>query len=84
MMENGYLTQTTEKRLMIVSGEGYPELAERIAERLDHGPECGRADRVSRRRALRQVPAERAWGRHVHRPVPGRAGQPEPDAALRS
>ena len=34
-MENGYLTQTTEKRLMIVSGEGYPELAERIAERLD-------------------------------------------------
>ncbi len=34
-MENGYLTQTTEKRLMIVSGEGYPELAERIAEKLD-------------------------------------------------
>jgi ribose-phosphate pyrophosphokinase len=34
-MENGYLTQTTQKRLMIVSGEGYPELAERIAERLD-------------------------------------------------
>ena len=34
-MENGYLTQTTEKRLMIVSGEGYPELAERIAERID-------------------------------------------------
>ena len=35
VMENGYLTQTTEKRLMIVSGEGYPELAERIALRLD-------------------------------------------------
>ncbi len=34
-MQNGYLTQTTEKRLMIVSGEGYPELAERIAEKLD-------------------------------------------------
>jgi len=34
-MENGYLTQTTEKRLMIVSGQGYPALAERIAERLD-------------------------------------------------
>ncbi len=35
MMENGHLTQNTEKRLMIVSGEGYPELAERIADRLD-------------------------------------------------
>ena len=35
MMHNGHLTQTTEKRLMIVSGEGYPELAERIADRLD-------------------------------------------------
>ena len=35
MMQNGYLTQTTEKRLMIVSGQGYPELSERIAERLD-------------------------------------------------
>src|ERR687890_1238774 len=35
MMQNGYLTQTTEKRLMIVSGRGYPELSERIAERLD-------------------------------------------------
>jgi len=34
-MENGHLTQNTEKRLMIVSGEGYPELAERIADRLD-------------------------------------------------
>lgn len=34
-MHNGHLTQTTEKRLMIVSGEGYPELAERIADRLD-------------------------------------------------
>ena len=35
VMQNGYLTQTTEKRLMIVSGGGYPELSERIAERLD-------------------------------------------------
>jgi ribose-phosphate pyrophosphokinase len=35
MMQNGYLTQTTEKRLMIVSGQGYPDLSERIAERLD-------------------------------------------------
>ena len=34
-MENGHLTQNTEKRLMIVSGQGYPELAERIADRLD-------------------------------------------------
>ena len=35
MMQNGHLTQNTEKRLMIVSGEGFPELAERIADRLD-------------------------------------------------
>ena len=35
MMQDGYLTQTTEKRLMLVSGGGYPELSERIAERLD-------------------------------------------------
>ena len=35
MMQNGHLTQTTEKRLMIVSGEGFPELAEKIADRLD-------------------------------------------------
>jgi ribose-phosphate pyrophosphokinase len=34
-MQNGYLTQTTEKRLMIVTGQGYPALAEKIAERLD-------------------------------------------------
>jgi ribose-phosphate pyrophosphokinase len=34
-MENGYLRQTTEKRLMLFSGKGYPELAERIADRLD-------------------------------------------------
>jgi ribose-phosphate pyrophosphokinase len=34
-MRNGHLTQTTEKRLMLFSGEGYPALAERIAERLD-------------------------------------------------
>ena len=35
LMQDGYLTQTTEKRLMIVSGQGYPALAEKIAERLD-------------------------------------------------
>jgi ribose-phosphate pyrophosphokinase len=34
-MQDGYLRQTTEKRLMLFSGEGYPELAERIADRLD-------------------------------------------------
>ncbi|MCA1717466.1 MAG: ribose-phosphate pyrophosphokinase [Actinobacteria bacterium] len=34
-MHNGYLTQTTQKRLMLFSGEGYPRLAERIADRLD-------------------------------------------------
>jgi ribose-phosphate pyrophosphokinase len=35
VMQNGYLTQTTEKRLMIVSGDGHPTLAESIADRLD-------------------------------------------------
>ncbi|MDQ3591187.1 MAG: ribose-phosphate diphosphokinase, partial [Actinomycetota bacterium] len=35
MERNGYLTQTTEKRLMLFSGEGYPQLTERIADRLD-------------------------------------------------
>jgi ribose-phosphate pyrophosphokinase len=34
-MQNGHLTQTTEKRLMIVSGQGFPQLAEKIADRLD-------------------------------------------------
>ncbi len=34
-MENGYLSQMTEKRLMLFSGRGYPELSERIADRLD-------------------------------------------------
>ncbi len=34
-MEDGYLKQVTEKRLMLFSGEGYPELAGRIADRLD-------------------------------------------------
>ncbi len=34
-MHNGHLTQNTEKRLMIVSGQGFPELAEKIADRLD-------------------------------------------------
>ena len=34
-MQNGHLTQNTEKRLMIVSGQGFPELAEKIADRLD-------------------------------------------------
>ena len=35
MMRNGHLTQTTEKRLMLFSGQGFPELAARIADRLD-------------------------------------------------
>ena len=35
MMRDGHLTQTAEKRLMLFSGEGYPELADRIADRLD-------------------------------------------------
>jgi ribose-phosphate pyrophosphokinase len=35
LMRDGHLTQTTEKRLMLFSGEGYPELSERIADRLD-------------------------------------------------
>ena len=35
MMRNGHLTQPTEKRLMLFSGEGYPDLSERIADRLD-------------------------------------------------
>ena len=34
-MRDGHLTQTAEKRLMLFSGEGYPELADRIADRLD-------------------------------------------------
>ncbi len=34
-MQDGYLRQTTEKRLMLFSGEGFPALAERIADRLD-------------------------------------------------
>src|SRR4028118_93423 len=34
-MQSAHLTQTAEKRLMIVSGEGFPELAEKIADRLD-------------------------------------------------
>src|SRR5918911_577241 len=34
-MENGYLRQMTEQRLMLFSGRGYPELADRIADRLD-------------------------------------------------
>ena len=32
---NGHLTQINEKRLMLFSGEGYPDLADRIADRLD-------------------------------------------------
>jgi ribose-phosphate pyrophosphokinase len=35
LMRNGHLTQPTEKRLMLFSGEGYPDLSERIADRLD-------------------------------------------------
>jgi ribose-phosphate pyrophosphokinase len=34
-MHDGYLRQTTEKRLMLFSGQGYPQLADRIADRLD-------------------------------------------------
>ncbi len=34
-MQNGHLTHTTEKRLMLFSGEGYPQLSEWIADRLD-------------------------------------------------
>jgi ribose-phosphate pyrophosphokinase len=34
-MQDGHLKQNTEKRLMLFSGQGYPELAERIADRLD-------------------------------------------------
>jgi ribose-phosphate pyrophosphokinase len=34
-MQDGYLRQTTEKRLMLFSGAGFPNLAERIADRLD-------------------------------------------------
>jgi ribose-phosphate pyrophosphokinase len=34
-MRNGYLSQITERRLMLFSGGGYPELAEKIADRLD-------------------------------------------------
>ena len=41
-MENGYLRQMTEKRLMLFSGGGYPELADRIADRLDI--DLGRVD----------------------------------------
>lgn len=35
VMQDGHLAEVTEKRLMLFSGRGYPELAERIAERLD-------------------------------------------------
>lgn len=34
-MHNGHLTHTTEKRLMLFCGDGYPRLAEHIADRLD-------------------------------------------------
>lgn len=34
-MQNGHLTHTSEKRLMLFSGEGYPQLSEWIADRLD-------------------------------------------------
>ncbi len=34
-MQNGHIAQIMEKRLMLFSGWGYPELAERIADRLD-------------------------------------------------
>ena len=34
-MENGHLEQVTEKRMMLVSGSGYREQAEKIADKLD-------------------------------------------------
>lgn len=34
-MENGHLEQVTEKRMMLFSGSGYREQAERIADKLD-------------------------------------------------
>ncbi|MBA2377454.1 MAG: ribose-phosphate diphosphokinase, partial [Rubrobacter sp.] len=34
-MQNGHIAHNAEKRLMLFSGQGYPELSERIAERLD-------------------------------------------------
>jgi ribose-phosphate pyrophosphokinase len=34
-MENGHLAQVTEKRMMLFSGSGYRDQAERIAEKLD-------------------------------------------------
>lgn len=34
-MQDGYLAQSNEKRLMLFSGRGYPDLAENIADRLD-------------------------------------------------
>lgn len=35
MMQNGHLEMSAEKRLVLFSGWGYPELADRIAERLE-------------------------------------------------
>jgi ribose-phosphate pyrophosphokinase len=35
MMQNGYLERMAERKLLLFSGNGYPELAESIAERLD-------------------------------------------------
>ena len=35
VMHDGYLERIPENRLLLFSGSGYPELAERIAERLD-------------------------------------------------
>ncbi len=37
MHRDGYLAQTTEQRMMLFSGEGYPDLSYRIADRLDAG-----------------------------------------------
>lgn len=34
-MQNGHIAHNAEKRLMLFSGQGYPELSERIADRLD-------------------------------------------------
>ncbi|PLS86310.1 MAG: ribose-phosphate diphosphokinase, partial [Actinobacteria bacterium] len=35
MMQNGHLEMSAEKRLVLFSGWGYPELADRISDRLE-------------------------------------------------
>lgn len=43
-MQNGHLTHATEKRMMLFSGDGYPQLSERIADRLD--VDLGRVEKI--------------------------------------